>query len=639
MAFRRIFEIEALDGGLNTRFEPDQIDETESPDCANVVYDDISVKTREGTSRINTAAVGSFPCDGLFTATYNNGNQSMVGVWDDSAYVLSGTTFVTIGSSQGLYSGGSRVDSTMYQNVLFLGQGNTPYKYNGTEYTRQGVTQPDNTVSAISGGSAGNLAGDYLYKIAFVNSYTATGDLPATAIATVNVTATGGNVLLTSIPVGVTSHGIDARKIYRTDAGGSSYKLIDTISDNTTTTYDDDIASSAAGAVADSDAGLPPNWTYVITMQERLFCVDADNNPQVLYYSNLADPYVYKSTNFILISDGDGEKITGLGIQSNSVIVYKENSVWAIYMPSTDDSTWIRIKLDAKYGAAANGAIVTFGKSQLYIGLHNQIMTSVYALQGSTREPSATNLISSNMFADDRADRVEPDIFLFQESYRKNFAGIEFKNKVFFAVTSGTGTTQNNKIFVYHFYRKRRTGKLVGGWTPFTGLNAAMFTIYNQELYYASSLSDGFLYKMFDGTYNDNSAAINSYMWTKEFGQATDDRDIEKDYRTAHFNMENTGDWDMGVSFKTDAESGNGLLTKVNLNQGGNNWGSMVWQTQALGTDVSTWGGGQVRKNAKINLINRVGKTIQFLFDNRNTADSWFKVIRGRYYYNTRGLR
>ena len=107
--FRTVFGMEAFDGGLNTRMEPGQVHETESPDCLNVVFDDRSVKTREGSSILNTAAVGSFVCDGLFTANYSDDTQSLIGFWDDSAYVLSGTTFQTIGSSQGLYSGGTKI--------------------------------------------------------------------------------------------------------------------------------------------------------------------------------------------------------------------------------------------------------------------------------------------------------------------------------------------------------------------------------------------------------------------------------------------------------------------------------------------------------------------------------------------------
>jgi hydroxyethylthiazole kinase-like sugar kinase family protein len=95
----------------------------------------------------------------------------------------------------------------MYLDVMFFGNGSTPYKYNGTDFTRHGIAEPSNTISAVTGGTAGgNLNGDYLYKVAYVNSYTATGDLSSAAVGT--ITAANEDVQLTSIPVAPQSFGV-----------------------------------------------------------------------------------------------------------------------------------------------------------------------------------------------------------------------------------------------------------------------------------------------------------------------------------------------------------------------------------------------------------------------------------------------
>jgi hypothetical protein len=88
----------------------------------------------------------------------------------------------------------------------------------------------------------------------------------------------------------------------------------------------------------------------------------------------------------------------------------------------------------------------------------------------------------------------------------------------------------------------------------------------------------------------------------------------------------------MGVYYKTDSDSGEGDLQRVNLNPGGSLWGTAV-----LGVDL--WGGGTDRKNEKINLRGKKGKRLQLKFSNLNTVGSAFKVIRGRFYYNVRGWR
>jgi hypothetical protein len=224
--------------------------------------------------------------------------------------------------------------------------------------------------------------------------------------------------------------------------------------------------------------------------------VEDASEPQYVYYSNLGDPFVFPSTNFIKVARGDGEKITGLGVHSNSVIVYKENSVWAIYMPDTTDTNWVLIKTDAKYGAGSHRSIVNYAGSQMYLGLRNAKITGFYAMRGSTSQPQAQNLISSSLFADDRSERIEPDIFDIQESYGVNVHGIEFQNKLYFCVTHGTGQTTNNRIYVYDFHRRTKSSKIIGAWVPWTGLDIAMFTIYEGKLYGASSIADGFVHQL-----------------------------------------------------------------------------------------------------------------------------------------------
>jgi hypothetical protein len=630
--FRTVFEMSAFDGGLNTRDEIRQIEDAESPSCLNVVFDDRTVATRQGSNQLNTSVVGSFACDGLYTANYNNGNQSMIAVWNDTAYVLSGTTFQTISSSQGVYTANVQVNFAMYLDVVFMGQdGKTPYKYNGTDFTRHGVPDPENTISAVTGGTAGgNLNGDYLYKVAYVNSYAATGDLSSVSVGT--ITAANEDIVLTSIPVAPQNYGIAERKIYRTDAGTTTpYKLIATINDNTTTTFNDNVASALAGAEADVDAGQPPDWKYVVTHQDRLFVV-GDSEPQYVYYSNLGDPFIFPSTNFIKVARGDGEKITGLGVHSNSLIVYKSNSVWAIYMPDTNDANWVLIKTDAKYGCASFRSIVNFAGTQMYLAQKNGKLVGFYGLMGSTAQPQAANLISSSLFADDRSGQIEDDVFQFSDTYKSDVAAIEYKNRLFFTTTFGENNTNNNRIYVYMFHRRNKSGKIIGAWVPWTGLNINNFTVYGGNLYGGSATLNGAIYQLEDGTYNDSDAAIDSYFWTKEFDEAAGDRDYEKDFRVAHFEIENTGNWDMGISYRTDSEDTAGDLTRVNLDRGGTNWGTGIW-------GIDNWDAGVLRKNVKISLGGSKGKRIQFKFDNQGAAGNWFKVIIGRFYYNRRGLR
>ncbi|HFC10863.1 MAG TPA: hypothetical protein ENJ75_01570, partial [Candidatus Kaiserbacteria bacterium] len=95
--------------------------------------------------------------------------------------------------------------------------------------------------------TAGNLTGDYVYRITFV---TADGETGMGAYSAV-VSPSAEEVDLTNIPTG--SSKVTARKIYRTVANGTypyNAQYVATISDNTTTTYTDNLADSSLGAYA-----------------------------------------------------------------------------------------------------------------------------------------------------------------------------------------------------------------------------------------------------------------------------------------------------------------------------------------------------------------------------------------------------
>lgn len=95
-----------------------------------------------------------------------------------------------------------------------------------------------------TGGSLGN--GNYQYAVTFVtpNGESAVG----TASAAAGPGSLSGSAALTAIPTGPIY--VTARKIYRTTAGGGTLSLLTTISDNTTTTYNDTAADGALGATA-----------------------------------------------------------------------------------------------------------------------------------------------------------------------------------------------------------------------------------------------------------------------------------------------------------------------------------------------------------------------------------------------------
>lgn len=104
------------------------------------------------------------------------------------------------------------------------------------------------TAPTAAEGAAGNVnVGTHSWKVTFVAGTAET--LPGPKSNVLNVLTSAKQVNLSSIPLGGT--GTTARKIYRTITGDTgNWKLVGTISDNTTTTFVDNVADAALGADA-----------------------------------------------------------------------------------------------------------------------------------------------------------------------------------------------------------------------------------------------------------------------------------------------------------------------------------------------------------------------------------------------------
>jgi len=107
------------------------------------------------------------------------------------------------------------------------------------------------TAALISPAAAGNVEnGAHRYGVTFVTADGETELGTVTAAVTVADKTVNGKVYLSNIPLGGSF--VTSRKLYRTVAGGSTYLLLATLADNTTTVYTDNIADASLGAQAPS---------------------------------------------------------------------------------------------------------------------------------------------------------------------------------------------------------------------------------------------------------------------------------------------------------------------------------------------------------------------------------------------------
>lgn len=120
------------------------------------------------------------------------------------------------------------------------------------------ITGP--TIPVVSPG-AGLATGTYKYKITFKNTATGSRSNPQESEVSFTVSIAGTILQLSSIPLSGDPQ-VNAREIYRTQANGQRYFLLDTILDNTTTTYSDGHPDADLGFFEVQLDNDPPENTY-----------------------------------------------------------------------------------------------------------------------------------------------------------------------------------------------------------------------------------------------------------------------------------------------------------------------------------------------------------------------------------------
>jgi hypothetical protein len=130
------------------------------------------------------------------------------------------------------------------------------------------VDRPGAPTVADGGGSGLLSAGVYKWLVTFV---TAAGETEGGVASTALTLAASHKGALSVIPVSP-ARSVTSRKIYRTAAGGSEFKLVTTLADNTTTTYTDNTADASLGATAPTVlTAVTGTEQFPEDAQERLF--------------------------------------------------------------------------------------------------------------------------------------------------------------------------------------------------------------------------------------------------------------------------------------------------------------------------------------------------------------------------------
>lgn len=477
--------IQEFSGGLASHANDKAIKENSASDVLNARFNKKNGSVQKRNVMNLYGNIGAQKVTGLHRYYKSNGDRYLIASGGTDLYIGDDDdgTFTTA------YSGlndGSRFTFETYKDIAICTNGvDRPLKFDGNTNigTDVGDRSEDFLMADLGGafadvGESGSLDASswYQYKILFKDE----DGLYYYTDARSNPLQTGSSnksISLSEIPIGRT--GVTERQIYRTEGNASSssvladstYKLVATLSDNSTTTYDDTTSDASLGVALSTDGHIdvtPPLGKYLEIHSERLFIAGNSEYKSDIYWSDSFNPDFFLPTSFEQIRPDDGDEVTFIKTVWGILAVGKRNSIQKFYATG-NESTWY-----------SSGVYTTIGCSAPYTVENTAIGLIFLGRQGLYRfDGQAAYLISDNV-TDKIRDISQADI---EECF-----GVYWNNEYHLAYTSqDSGESNNNKVLVYDLIRNNYSidSKTVNCMeTLESGLDYGL-------LYFGSSLADG----------------------------------------------------------------------------------------------------------------------------------------------------
>ena len=502
------FVLDFLDfgGGLNTRDLDTIIKDNELSDVSNLNFDKRgALKVRLGFTKFGNTALGPF--DVVSEGGYYKVSEAMEVIATGSTIISKVTSTSKTDIKTGLTGDGLIFDLHQYMNHYYMANGTDAVQvYDGSTVWDMGYPIPTSNCSAAKDdGTAGGLeAKVYKYKITY---YYADGESNCCEDLTSITPTADKSVSLTAIPKGLATR-VTQRKIYRTTGGGSTYKLLTTLNDNTTETYTDSIADAGLGADMDTDNDTPPLFKYVVNHKGRMWGLCA--NSSRVYYSKSLHPESFPSTYWWDAGADDGTIGTALTVNLGMLVIFKNYSTWVISgdTPVGDSADMELICANPRVGCVSAKTMSHDGNDLLF-------MTPNIGVQWLSRVILAT---TETMDVEALSDKIDTTIKGLAEGYLGYACAEVFDHKYHLFVPEGASQTSNNIALVLDLRNLDPDDESTIRWTRYKNMNfascALIYDANGDRLLCGTNADTGYLYDFGVGT-TDDGTLIEAYGTTK----------------------------------------------------------------------------------------------------------------------------
>lgn len=589
--------------GLNTTVSNTQIRPDELSEATDIeLVEDGKVQCPRSGQAYYGASSGS-RVTGLYSYNKSDGTKKLLrtagtklqeysaGSWSD----VSGFTYTT-----GLDTNGV----TAYDR-LYLANGTDPLTYyDGSSITSFTAISAPTISSVTRTGTTGSYT--YSYKVTAV---TAVGETnPSAAVSqTLNQAVLDASNFMT-VAWGTVTDAIGYNVYGRKDG---DWRFIAFIEGNTSTSYVDKgtVTPSPVFTPPEGNSTAGPKGKYVALFKDSLFIFGDPANPSRLSYSGGGDKIndftIGGGGGFIDISKNDGQIGTGLIVFKNTLLVFKEDS---IYQFSFDTSGLPSVVLvNPSVGAIAPRSIIAV-ENDVFFASRRGVFT-IGNEAGFAFDVLRTNELSS---------RVRSIYKTIDPAYISRIAAVYVsdanKNLAVFAYTP-SGTTTNSRALVYDRERLgwyKWTNIQANCWTEWRGTDGVTHYLYGDD-------ASGYVKEILTGT-DDFGSAIRGVFRIK----AESFKELDRYKRLKDISLvlrRPTGSIQVNL-IKDGVETA--FTTSIDTIRPSVNWGHYIFTEFLFGESIGEGTTAQ-DENVKrvLRNVNTEGRSFMLEFDNQGSGASF----------------
>lgn len=366
------------------------------------------------------------------------------------------------------------------------------------------------------------------------------------------------------------------------------------------------------GSTAQTIQNLPIGLTdakYVAQFNNYLFLanviVSGTTHGSRIYWSAIGDEGSWSNTDFINVSNDDGQEITGIKVLSDRLVIYKTRSIYNLFFTGDSDIPFVLPgggKSNSSVGCVSPFSIQEVNNGHVFLsydGFYFYDGNNSYKI--SDRINKITTGLNTNRFFN-AVSCVQKD-----------------ENRYWCSV-SDSGSNENDIVLVWDYFNN--------AWSIYDGISASSLSIFyvngNEERPYFGDYG-GFVYRADDSSQvDDNPAgvttAISSYYYTnwRHYGDLVNQKGT--DQIVVYYEHSNSV-LTVGYSFEFEGKTldddnlSDQYTVSLDLSTSASVYGTAVYD----GTDTYAATTGGIKR---IDLTSR-GRIIRLRFSNSTAGETW----------------